>query len=106
MLQGKRLKNRRSTLGIPSPSESRAQNSSNLSGKEIDSMDNFSNITSPSFRTKRGFVAFIPALAGLVTITVESIGSFLQKKHNEALSKGLNAIKSDQPLTWNSIKQH
>ena len=55
---------------------------------------------------KRGFVAFIPALAGLVTIAVECIGSFLQKKHNEALSKGLNAIKSDQLLTWNSIKQH
>ena len=67
-------------------------------------MDNFSNTTSPSFSTKSGFVAFIPALASLVT--VESIGSFLQKKHNEALSKGLDAIKSDQPLTWNSIKQH
>ena len=106
MLQGKRLKNRRSTLGIPSPNESSAQNSSNLSGKEIDSMDNFLNTTSPSFRTKRGFVAFIPALAGLVTIAVESIGSFLQKKHNEALSKDLNAMESDQPLTWNSIKQH
>ena len=106
MLQGKRLTNRRSTLGIPSPNESRVQNSSNLSGKEIDSMDNFLNTTSPSFRVKRGFVAFIPALASLVTITVESIGSFLQKKCNEALSKGHNAIKSDQPLTWNSIKQH
>ena len=54
---------------------------------------------------KRGFVAFVPALASLVTIAVESIGSFLQKKHYEALSKGLNAIKSDQLLTWNSIKQ-
>ena len=94
MLQGKRLKNRRSTLGIPSPNESHAQNSSNFSGKEIDSMDNVLNTTSPSFRAKRGFVAFIPVLAGLVTIAVESTGSFLQKKYNEALRKGLNAIKS------------
>ena len=58
-----------------------------------------------SFRIKRGITAFIPALAGLATIAVESIGSFLQKKRNTALSKGLNAIKSDQSLAWNSIKQ-
>ena len=36
---------------------------------------------------------------------MESIGSFLQKKCNTALSKGLIAIKSDQSLAWNSIKQ-
>ena len=58
-----------------------------------------------SFRIKRGITAFIPPLAGLATIAVESIGSFLQKKRNTALSKGLNAIKSDQSLAWNSIKQ-
>ena len=58
-----------------------------------------------SFRIKRGFTAFVPALAGLATIAVESIGSFLQKKRNTTLSKGLNAIKSDQSLAWNSIKQ-
>ena len=63
--------------------------------------------TPPShpFRAKRGFAAFIPALAGLATIAVESIGSFLQKKCNTALSKGLIAITSDQSLAWNSIKQ-
>ena len=44
-------------------------------------------------------------MASLVTIAVESIRSFLQKKCNAALSKGLNAIKSDQSLAWNSIKQ-
>ena len=58
-----------------------------------------------SFRIKRGIAAFIPALTGLVTIAVESIGFFLQKKRNTALSKGLSAIKSDQSLAWNSIKQ-
>ena len=57
------------------------------------------------FRAKRGFAAFIPALAGPATIAVESIESFLQKKCNTALSKGLIAIKSDQSLAWNSIKQ-
>ena len=79
-------------------------------GKKTDSIDRLSKFSSTSlpsysFRTKRGFAAFIPALAGLATIAVESIGSFLQKKCNAALSKGLNAIKSDQSLAWNSIKQ-
>ena len=83
------------------------QNSSHLCGKEIDSIDKFPSTTPPSypFRTKRGFAAFIPALASLATIAVESIGSFLQKKHNTALSKRLIAIKSDQSLAWNSIKR-
>ena len=44
-------------------------------------------------------------MAGLATIAVESIGSFLQKKHNAALAKGIKAIKSDQKLAWNSVKQ-
>ena len=109
VLKGKRLKNRRSTLHtrIPKSNESLVQNSSNLFGKEIDSKDEFSSTTPPSypFRAKRGFTAFIPALASLATIAVESIGSFLQKKCNAALSKGLIAIKSDQSLAWNSIKQ-
>ena len=78
-----------------------------LFGREIDSLDTFLSTTPPSypFRAKRGFAVFIPALAGLATIAVECIGSFLQKKHNTALSKGLIAIKSDQSLAWNSIKQ-
>ena len=84
--------------------------SSDHSGQRTDSTDqllNSSNTSLPShsYRTKRGFTAFIPALASLATIPVESIGSFLQKKCNVALSKDLNAIKSDQSLAWNSIKQ-
>ena len=103
------MKNRRSTLHsrVPKSNKSLAQNSSNLFGKEIDSIDKFLRTSPPSypFRAKRGFTAFIPALAGLATIAVESIGSFLQKKCNAALSKGLIAIKLDQSLAWNSIKQ-
>ena len=110
-LKGNRLKNRSTFhIRVPKSNESFVHNSSDLFGKKIDSIDQLSKFlsTSPpsySFRTKRGFAAFIPALAGLATIAVESIGSFLQKKCNAALSKGLNAIKSDQSLTWNSIKQ-
>ena len=108
VLKGKKLKHKRSTppFEVPQSNESLAQNSSTLFGK-IDFLDKPSNSTPPSYpyRAKRGFTAFIPALAGLATIAVENIGSFLQKKHNAALIKGLNAIKTDQSLTSNSIKQ-
>ena len=62
-LKGIRLKNRRSTLhpGVPKSNESFAQNSSNLFGKEIDSIDEFSSTAPPSypFRAK-GFCSLCP----------------------------------------------
>ena len=57
------------------------------------------------YRGERSLIAFVPTLVGLATIAVESMGAFLQKKCNKALGKGLKAIKSDQTLAWNSIKQ-
>ena len=54
---------------------------------------------------KKAIGAFVPALAGLAKIAVESLSSFLQQKRNKAMSKGLTAIRSDQSLTWNSLKQ-
>ena len=112
VLKGIWLKYTRSTIHprVPKSNESFVHTSSDQFGQRTDSTDQVSNslstsLPSHSFRTKRGFAAFIPALASLVTTAVESIGSFLQKKHNAALSKGLNAIKSDQSLAWNSIKQ-
>ena len=83
------------------------QISSNHSDEKIYSTDKFSNTSSTlhPYRGERSFAAFVPALAGLATIAVESIGAFLQKKHNKALGKGLKAIKLDQTLAWNSIKQ-
>ena len=108
VLKGKRLRSKRSRTHprVPKSSEPIAQNSSNLN-MGTGSTDEFSNTSSTfyPYRGKRGFAALVPALAGLATITVESIGSFLQKKRNKALEKGLKAIKSDQDLTWNSIRQ-
>ena len=46
-----------------------------------------------------------PAIAGLATIAVESLNSFLQRKRNKAMASGLMAIKEDQALAWNSLKQ-
>ena len=111
-LKGTRLRHRRSTIysRVPMSNESFAQNSSDHFGQESDSKDQLlkflgTSLLPRSLKIKRGLSAFIPALAGLATIAVESIGSFLQKKCNRALNKGLGAIKSDQLLTWNSIKQ-
>ena len=74
-------------------------NSSILTGTQRGFVNKFFNVTPPSF------VAFIPALAGLATIAVESIGSFLQMKRNAALGKGNTAVQSDQSLAWNYIRQ-
>ena len=111
-LKGKKLRGKRSTIKheVPQPKRSYVHNSTHKMGRDLDYGATFSTHTNstPSshpIRTKRGFAAFIPALAGLATIAVESIGSFLQKKHNAALAKGIKAIKSDQKLAWNSVKQ-
>ena len=108
-LKGKRLRDKRSKtpIRVPKSGESIAQNSSNHYDMGTDSTDKFSNTSSTlhPYRGERSLAAFVPALAGLAIIAVESIGAFLQKKHNKALGKGLKAIKSDQNLAWNSIKQ-
>ena len=54
---------------------------------------------------KKALSALFPAIAGLATIAVESLNSFLQRKRNKAMASGLMAIKEDQSLAWNSLKQ-
>ena len=54
---------------------------------------------------KKALSALFPAIAGLATIAVESLNSFLQRKRNKAMASGLMAIKEDQTLAWNSLKQ-
>ena len=95
---------------VPQPKRSYVHKSTHKMGRDLDYGATFlthtnSTPSSHPIRTKRGFAAFIPALAGLAMIAVESIGSFLQKKHNAALAKGIKAIESDQKLAWNSVKQ-
>ena len=92
---------------VPKSGESTVQIPSYHSDMGTDSTDKLSNASSTlhPYRGERSFTAFVPALASLATIAVESIGAFLQKKCNKALGKGLKAIKSDQTLAWNSIKQ-
>ena len=56
-------------------------------------------------RKKKALSALFPAIAGLATIAVESLNSFLQRKRNKAMASGLMAIRQDQSLAWNSLKQ-
>ena len=65
---------------------------------------NDTNRETPVHR-KKALSAFIPAFAGLATIAVESLNSFLQRKRNKAMASGLMAIQQDQSLAWNSLKQ-
>ena len=99
MLKGKKLKKLRNIRSIfnhevPQSTKSNARNSSYSFGRDLDLLT-FSNKTPPSFplRKRRGFAAFIPVKAGPAIVAVESIGTFLQKKHNKALSKGVKTIK-------------
>ena len=54
---------------------------------------------------KKAQLAFIPVIASLATIAVESLNSFLQRKINKAMATGMSAIQNDQSLAWNSLKQ-
>ena len=54
---------------------------------------------------KKALSALFPAIAGLATIAVESLNSFLQRKRNKAMASGMMAIRKDQSLAWNSLKQ-
>ena len=56
-------------------------------------------------RRKKAISAFIPAIASLAKIAVESLSTFLQRKRNKAMAQGLTAIRNDQSLAWNSLKQ-
>ena len=55
---------------------------------------------------KKGAVPpLVPALASLVTIAVESLNSFLQKKRSKAMATGLSVLRHNQSLAWNSLWQ-
>ena len=54
---------------------------------------------------KKAITAFIPAIASLAKIAVKSLSMFLQHKRNKTMAQGLNAIRNDQSLAWNSLKQ-
>ena len=105
VLKGKKLKHKRSapSFEVPQSNESLVQNSSTLFGKKVDFLDKLSNSTPPSYahRAKRGFTAFIPALASLATIAVESIGLSFKRSAMQHLLKV--SMLSKQTNLWHGI---
>ena len=53
-------------------------------------------IPAPVCKKKVIMHALVPSIASLATIAVESLSSFLQRKRNKAMAKGLEAIRQDQ----------
>ena len=45
---------------------------------------------------KKALSVLFPAIAGLATIAVESLNSFLQRKRNKAMASGMMTIRQDQ----------
>ena len=82
-LQGTRVRHQRSACFSEDPqlNKTNVHNSSIPQWERRGFVNTFSNETPPSYphSAKKGFSAFMPALAGLATIAVESIASFLQK---------------------------
>ena len=56
-------------------------------------------------RTKR-FVSALPAIAGLVTLAVESINGYLQSRSNKAMANALNALRNSQRATENRLNRY
>ena len=54
---------------------------------------------------KRTVPALVPALASLVMIAVESFNCFIQKKQSKAMATSLSALRHNQTLAWNSLRQ-
>ena len=47
---------------------------------------------------KKDLSALIAAIAGLATIAVESLNSFLKRKRNKVMATGMSAIQKSQSL--------
>ena len=56
-------------------------------------------------RNKR-FVSALPAIDGLVTLAVESISDFLERKRNKAMANALRAMEESQSQTLNRLDRY
>ena len=61
---------------------------------------------SPAGRTKRFAAAFLPAIAGLVTLAVESISGYLQSKRNRMISMAMDELKTQNRIHNNRLNRY
>ena len=60
---------------------------------------------SQTLRYKRALAGLVPALSGLATIAIESHSSYLQKRRNRAMVKGLKELKRNQNLQYTKLNE-
>ena len=48
----------------------------------------------------------VPAIAGLVTLAVESLSGYLQNKRHKAMAKVMKALQQNQRLTFNQLHRY
>ena len=57
-------------------------------------------------RSKRFAALVVPAIAGLVTLAVESLSGYLQNKRHKAMAKAMDALQQNQKLTFNQLHRY
>ena len=57
-------------------------------------------------RSKRFAAIVVPAIAGLVTLAVESLSGYLQNKRHKAMAKAMDALQQNQRLTFNQLHRY
>ena len=57
-------------------------------------------------RSKRFAAIVIPAIAGLVTLAVESLSGYLQNRCQKAMAKAMDALQQNQKLTFNQLHRY
>ena len=60
----------------------------------------------PAGRTKRFAAALIPAIAGLVTLAVESLSGYLQNKRNKYIALAVDALSKENGHYRNQLNRY
>ena len=59
-----------------------------------------------SNRGKRSIGLVVSAVTGLVTLAIEAIGSYLQRKRNKAMATAMDALHEVQLDTYDKLQRH
>ena len=64
------------------------------------------HVVSAGKRKRRGLQVFLSALPVLITLTVESISSFLKHKQERQITDAVKTMRQDQSITANRLQQN
>ena len=57
-------------------------------------------------RSKRGFGVLLSAMPGLITLTVESISTYLKSHQVKCISYAVNPMRQDDYIARNNLQQY